>query len=58
MVSWQVKYRIEKCCDENGIKRKSFHKIRKTYISALLDAHISINEIRKACGHSDERTTL
>lgn len=58
MVSWQVKYRIEKYCDENGIKRKSFHKIRKTYISALLDAHISINEIRKACGHSDERTTL
>lgn len=58
MKSWQVKYRIEKYCDENEIKRKSFHKIRKTYISALLDSHISINEIRKACGHADERTTL
>lgn len=58
MKSWQVKYRIEKYCAENNIKRKSFHKIRKTYISALIDSHISLNEIRKACGHSDERTTL
>lgn len=58
MKSWQVKYRIEKYCDDNEIKRKSFHKIRKTYISALLDSHISINEIRKAVGHADERTTL
>lgn len=58
MKSWQVKYRIEKYCAENNIKRKSFHKIRKTYISALIDSHISLNEIRKACGHTDERTTL
>lgn len=58
MKSHQVKYRIEKYCDENGIPRKSFHKIRKTYISTLLDAHVNLNEIRKACGHVDERTTL
>ena len=58
MTSWQVKYRIRKYCEDCGIKPKSFHKIRKTYISALVDAHVSINSIRKACGHVDERTTL
>lgn len=36
----------------------SVHKIRKTYISALLDSGININEIRKQVGHEDERTTL
>ena len=36
---------------------KSFHKVRKTYISALIDSGININEIRKAVGHTDERTT-
>lgn len=34
------------------------HKIRKTYISALIDGNININEIRKQVGHEDERTTL
>ena len=37
---------------------KSFHKVRKTYISALIDSGININEIRKAVGHTDERTTF
>ena len=58
MNSWQFKYRLEKYCDQAGIPRKSIHKIRKTFISALIDSHMSLNEIRKACGHSDERTTL
>ena len=58
MKSWQFKYRLEKYCDEVGIPRKSIHKIRKTVISALIDSHLSLNEIRKACGHADERTTL
>ncbi len=33
------------------------HKIRKTYISALIDSGSNINEIRKLAGHKDERTT-
>ena len=50
--------RISKYCRYAGISDKSMHKIRKSYISSLLDAGININEIRKQVGHEDERTTL
>lgn len=50
--------RIRKYCDHININRKSTHKVRKSYISSLLDAGININEIRKQVGHEDERTTL
>lgn len=53
-----VDTRIRKYCDHININCKSTHKIRKSYISALLDAGININEIRKQVGHEDERTTL
>lgn len=53
-----VDTRIRKYCDHINISSKSTHKIRKTYISALLDGGININEIRKQVGHEDERTTL
>ena len=34
------------------------HKIRKTYISTLIDnENININYIRQQVGHGDERTT-
>jgi integrase len=34
------------------------HKIRKTYISTLIDnENININYIREQVGHADERTT-
>ncbi|MCD7737671.1 MAG: hypothetical protein LUH58_01330 [Lachnospiraceae bacterium] len=32
-------------------------KVRKTYISALIDSGLNINEIRRLAGHEDERTT-
>lgn len=50
--------RLRKYCNHIDIKQKGVHKIRKSYISALLDAGININEIRKQVGHEDERTTL
>lgn len=50
--------RIRKYCNHTDTKQKGIHKIRKSYISALLDAGININEIRKQAGHEDERTTL
>ncbi len=53
-----VDYRIRKYCDHININRKSTHKVRKSYISALLDAGLNINEVRKQVGHEDERTTL
>lgn len=53
-----VDTRIRKYCDHININRKSTHKIRKTYISTLLDAGLNINEVRKSAGHEDEKTTL
>lgn len=53
-----VDTRIRKYCDHININRKSTHKVRKSYISSLIDAGININEIRKQVGHEDERTTL
>ena len=50
--------RLRKYCNHIDTKQKWVHKIRKSYISALLDAGININEIRKQVGHEDERTTL
>lgn len=47
-----------KYCKQTGCIHKSSHKARKTYISALIDANLNINSIRKIVGHSDERTTL
>lgn len=52
-----VDTRIRKYCDNININTKSTHKVRKTYISTLIDAGININEIRKQVGHEDERTT-
>lgn len=53
-----VDTRIRKYCDHININRKSTHKIRKSFISSLIDAGININEVRKQVGHEDERTTL
>jgi len=51
--------RIRKYCNHIGISEKSMHKIRKTYISTLLDSNnVNINTIRSLVGHEDERTTL
>ncbi len=36
---------------------KTSHKIRKTYISTLIDSGLNIDAIRRFAGHSDERTT-
>ena len=52
-----VDCRIRKYCRHIGISEKATHKIRKTYISALIDSGLNINEIRKLAGHEDERTT-
>ena len=58
MTTRTIKYRISKYCKQCDIMEKSFHKVRKTYISALIDSGININEIRKAVDHTDERTTF
>lgn len=51
--------RIRKYCRYIGINEKSMHKIRKTYISTLIDSQqVNLNTIRDLVGHEDERTTL
>lgn len=52
-----VDCRIRKYCRHIGIMEKATHKIRKSYISTLIDSGLNINEIRKQAGHEDERTT-
>lgn len=52
-----VRWRVEKYCKHLGIAYRSPHKIRKTYISKLIDLGISINTIREFAGHVDEKTT-
>lgn len=50
--------KIRKYCKHINISEKSMHKIRKTYISTLIDnQNININYIRQQVGHTDERTT-
>jgi len=50
--------RIRRYCRKIGISEKGMHKIRKTYISTLIDSEdININYIREQVGHADERTT-
>lgn len=44
-------------CEIIDTSRKSSHKARKTYISALIDGGLNIDSIRKLAGHADERTT-
>lgn len=55
-------YSITRClkryCKQIGIEPKLSHKIRKTFVSSLLDQHINLNTVRSIVGHTDERTTL
>ena len=49
---------LTKLCKESGVNPKSSHKIRKTYISSLIDKGVNINTVREQAGHEDERTSL
>lgn len=54
----QIDYRIKKYCRQNGVSSRSVHKIRKTFISILIDdREVPVNEIRRMVGHKDARTT-
>lgn len=54
---YAIQARIYRGCESIGIITKTMHKIRKTYISSLIDSGLNIDEIRRQVGHSDERTT-
>lgn len=52
-----VRWRVEKYCKHLEIRYRSPHKIRKTFISKMIDSRININTVREIAGHADERTT-
>ena len=54
---YSVQAMIKRGCEKIGINVKTSHKIRKTYISTLIDSGLNIDQIRRMAGHSDERTT-
>lgn len=54
---YSVQAMIKRGCESINIDTKTSHKIRKTYISTLIDSGLNIDEIRRMVGHSDERTT-
>ena len=51
--------RLSMICDELGIKHRSFHKIRKTYATTLIDSSVKVPEalIMEQLGHKDISTT-
>ena len=54
---YSIQAMIKRGCEYLDMMVKSAHKIRKTYISTLIDSGLNIDEIRRTVGHSDERTT-
>lgn len=50
-------YRLRKYCSNLNMPEKSMHKIRKTFISTLIDNNVNINYIRETVGHESEETT-
>ena len=49
--------RITKLCKELGMPHRSFHKIRKTYATKLIDAGVPEKVVTKQLGHTEILTT-
>lgn len=49
---------LERYCKRLGIPYRSSHKLRKTALSSMVNAGISLNAVRSFAGHVDESTTL
>lgn len=55
--TYQFSQRLETICKNTGITKKSLNKIRKTYGTILIDAHINESLIISQMGHTDINTT-
>lgn len=53
----QVRKRLYSLCDKLGIKRKSPHKLRKTYVSILLDNGVDKRLVQDVAGHTQIATS-
>ena len=52
-----MEMKLYRICDELGIPRRSPHKLRKTYISMLLNRQFDADFARSQAGHSTLQTT-
>lgn len=53
----QVRKRLYILCDRLGIRRKSPHKLRKTYVSILLDNGVDKRLVQDVAGHTQISTS-
>lgn len=49
---------LRKLCKKIGLPPRSYHKIRKTYVSRLLDSGLPITTVRDLAGHKTAELTL
>lgn len=54
----QISYVLERYAQDNGLKVKSTHKIRRTYASTLAANNVPLECIREQLGHSSLLTTM
>lgn len=57
MKTLKVRKQLYTVCDRIGIKRRSPHKLRKTYISILLDNGVDKRLIQDVAGHTEIATS-
>ena len=53
-----IQSKLYRMCEKLGIEKRSPHKLRKTYISMLMNSHIDADFVRKQVGHRQLQTTL
>ena len=53
----ECKWPIKKACSRAGIRQISWHVLRHTFASHLVQAGVSIMEVQRYLGHADIRTT-
>lgn len=58
MESNTIDKKLYNYCADIGIPKKSAHKIRKTYISEIINGGIDLDTVCKVSGHVDLKTTL
>ena len=57
MKALKVRHRLYAVCDEIGVRKKSPHKLRKTYISILLDNGVDRRLVQDVAGHTEIATS-
>lgn len=57
MKTLKVRHRLYAVCEELGIRKKSPHKLRKTYISILLDNGVDKRLVQDVAGHTEIATS-